>query len=128
MPDQTIGDIDSQFAACLTGIARVEELCAKYGVDTVQAAMAGLIGYVERRIRAAIAAIPDGAYVGEDAVDDDGISDQPLRVRATVTVRGDAMEVDFAGTCPQVKTHLNAPFASVVSATLACLKAVLTGG
>ncbi len=127
VPDQTIGDIDSQFAACLTGAARVEELCAKYGADTVQTAMAGLIDYVERRIRTAIAAIPDGTYVGEDAVDDDGISDTPLLVRAAVTVQGEQMSVDFAGTCPQVKTHLNAPFASVVSATLACLKTVLTG-
>lgn len=127
VPEQTIGDIDSQFAACLTGIDRVEALCRKYGVGTVEAAMAGLIAYVERRIRAAIAAIPDGVYVGEDAVDDDGIGDTPLVVHATVTVRGDALTVDFAGTCAQVKTHLNAPFASTVSATLACLKAVLTG-
>lgn len=127
VPDQTIGDIDSQFAACLTGIARVEALCTKFGVATVEAAMAGLIDYVERRIRAAIAELPDGTYVGEDWVDDDGIGEEPLLVRASVTVRGDTVEVDFAGTCPQVKTHLNAPFASVVSATLACLQGVLTG-
>ena len=89
--------------------------------------MAGLIAYVERRIRAAISEIPDGVYVGEDAVDDDGIGDTPLPVRATVTVAGDALTVDFTGTSPQVRTHLNAPFASTVSATPACLKAVLTG-
>ncbi len=127
VPDQTVGDIDSQFSACLTGTARVEALCAKYGTETVQAAMAGMIDYVERRVRAAIAAIPDGVYVGEDWVDDDGIGSAPLLVRATVTVAGDGLAVNFAGTCDQVRTHLNAPFASVVSATLACLKGVLTG-
>jgi N-methylhydantoinase B len=127
VPDQTIGDIDSQFAACGVGAARLQELCAKYSADTVQAAMAEMIAYVERRVRAAIATIPDGVYVGEDAVDDDGLSDTPLQIRATVTIAGDRMSVDFAGTCPQVKTHMNAPFASTVSATLACVKAVLTG-
>jgi N-methylhydantoinase B len=127
VPDQTLGDIDSQFAACFTGIARMHELCARYGAATVEAAMAGQIAYVERRVRAAVAAFPDGTYSGEDFVDDDGISAEPLRVRANVTVAGDALTVDFTGTAPQVRTHLNAPYASVVSGTLAALKSFLTG-
>lgn len=126
VPDQTIGDIDSQFAACFTGIARMRELCARYGVATVEAAMAGQIDYVERRVRASVAAIPDGTYVGEDFVDDDGLGSGPLRVRASVTVAGDALSVDFTGTAPQVRTHMNAPYASVVSGTLAALKSFLT--
>ncbi|MBP0496353.1 hydantoinase B/oxoprolinase family protein [Pararoseomonas indoligenes] len=127
VPEQTLGDIDSQFAACAVGAARVREMCAKYSAETVGAAMEEMISYVERRVRAAIAAMPDGIYVGEDAVDDDGRSDTPLPIRVTVTVRGDSMVVDFAGTCPQVPTQMNAPYASTVSATLACIKAALTG-
>ncbi|MBX9749371.1 MAG: hydantoinase B/oxoprolinase family protein [Roseococcus sp.] len=126
VPDQTLGDIDSQFAACFTGIARMRELCARYGAATVEAAMAGQIGYVERRVRAAVRALPDGTYVGEDFVDDDGVGSGPLRVRAAVTVAGDALSVDFSGTAPQVRTHMNAPYASVVSGTLAALKSFLT--
>jgi len=128
VPDQTLGDIDSQFAACFTGIARMHELCARHGVATVEAAMAGQIGYVERRFRAAIRALPDGAYIGEDFVDDDGVGSGPLRVRACVTVTGEALSVDFTGTAPQVHTHMNAPYASVVSGTLAALKSFLTDG
>ena len=126
VPDQTLGDIDSQFAACFTGIARMRELCARYGSATVEAAMAGQIAYVERRVRAAVTAMPDGTYVGEDYVDDDGAGSGPLLVRATVTVAGDALSVDFAGSAPQVRTHMNAPYASVVSGTLAALKSFLT--
>jgi N-methylhydantoinase B len=128
VPEQTLGDIDSQFAACAVGAARVREMCDKYSATTVRRAMAEMIAYTERRVRAAIAAIPDGTYAGEDAVDDDGLSDTPLPVRVTLTVKGDSLTVDFTGTSPQVKTHMNAPFASTVSATLACVKAVLTGG
>ena len=127
VPEQTIGDIESQFAACFTGIARVRELCARHGTATVEAAMAGQIAYVERRLRAAIRDLPDGTYVGEDYVDDDGISAEPLLVRASVTIAGDSLAVDFAGTAPQVRTHLNAPYASVVSGTLAALKSFLSG-
>lgn len=77
-------------------------------------------------MRAAIRTVPDGVYRGEDAVDDDGDSDAPLPVCATVTVRGDSVAVDFTGTAPQVRRHLNAPFASTISAALSCVKAVLT--
>jgi N-methylhydantoinase B len=127
VPEQTLGDIDSQFAACFTGAARVQELCARYGAATVEAAMAGQIAYVERCLRAAIGAMPDGEYVGEDYVDDDGLGSGPLLVRARVTITGDALSVDFSGTAPQVRSHMNAPYASVVSGTLAALKSFLTG-
>jgi N-methylhydantoinase B len=88
--------------------------------------MAALQDYSETRMRAAIREIPDGVYTGEDAVDDDGESDAPLPVRATVIVEGDAITVDFTGTAPQVRRNLNAPFASTMSAALSCVKAVLT--
>ncbi len=127
IPEQTIGDIDAQFAACQIGIARVQELCGKYGAPVVRGAMAEMIDYVERRFRAAIAALPDGVYTAEDRLDDDGVGTEPLPVRVAITIKGDKLSVDFAGTSGQVKKNLNAPFASVVSATLACLKGMLTG-
>jgi N-methylhydantoinase B len=126
VPDQTIGDMNSQFAACGTGIARVQELCARHGVAKLRAAMREMQEYAERRVRAVIQSIPDGVYVGEDAVDDDGLSDTPLRIRATVTVKGDAISVDYSGTCDQVETNLNAPFASTIGSTLSALKSALT--
>ncbi|MGH6719775.1 MAG: hydantoinase B/oxoprolinase family protein, partial [Alphaproteobacteria bacterium] len=127
VPDQTIGDFYAQFAANHIGQARVAQLCARYGTATIAATMAEVQDYAERRVRAAIAALPDGTYVGEDALDDVWGEGRPLPVRATVTVRGDALAGDFAGTADQVGCHVNAPFASTVSATLSCLKAVLTG-
>lgn len=126
VPDQTIGDFNAQFAANAIGAERVRGLCRKYGVATVEAAMAELIAYSERRFRAALAAIPDGEWVGEDAVDDDGVTDTPLRVRARVTIKDDTIAVDFAGTDPQVGRNLNCPFASTQSATLTAIKSALT--
>ena len=101
-------------------------LAERYGAEKIVAAMAALQDYSETRMRAAIRAVPDGVYRGEDAVDDDGDSDAPLPVCATVTIRGDSVAVDFTGTAPQVRRHLNSPFASTVSAALSCVKAVLT--
>jgi N-methylhydantoinase B len=66
-------------------------------------------------------------YYGEDAVDDDGSNDEPLWIRAKVTVAGDAMEIDFEGTCPQVSLNINSPLASTASAVMSCIKGVLIG-
>ena len=126
VPDQTIGDFYAQFAANAIGGERIKQLCHKYGVSSVTQSMAELIDYSERRFRAALREVPDGEYFGEDAIDDDGLSDEPLVVKAKVTVSGDSVDVDFAGTCPQVRRNLNCPWASTISATLAAIKAVLT--
>ena len=126
VPSQTIGDFYAQFAANAIGTARMSELCARYGTATVSAAMTELMACPERRFGAARAEIPDGPWLAEDAVDDDGITDTPLLVKAAVTKRGEAISVDFNGTVPQVGRNLNCPWASTVSATLAAIKCALT--
>ena len=126
VPEKTIGDCNAQFAANAVGARRVIELCEKFGADAVTEAMAGLLDYVEQRMRAAIAAAPDGAYVGEDQLDSDGENDEPLVVRARVEIAGDTVSVDYEGTCDQVRTNVNCPFASTIAAGLSCIKSVLT--
>jgi N-methylhydantoinase B len=126
MPDATIGDLNAQFAANAIGAERMRELCRKFGVGTVDAAMVEMLDYAERRIRSAIRAVPDGTYTGEAMLDDDGIGQEPVRIKAKLTVEGDGIEVDFTGSDPQVKTNMNNPFASTEAAAIACLKSVLT--
>lgn len=127
VPDQTIGDLNAQFAANGTGAARVQDLCRKYGVDKVHAAMAALQDYSERRVRTALRAIPDGTYTGEDFIDDDGVHlDTPLRIFATVKKQGDTIDIDFTGTCDQVTRNLNSPYSSTISAALSAVKVVAT--
>jgi N-methylhydantoinase B len=125
-PDQTIGDFYAQFASNAIGAERVRQLCQRYGAAKVTRAMTDLIDYSERRFRAALAAIPDGDYYGEDSVDDDGLTDTHLTVRAKVSIRGDTVSVDYDGTCSQVTRNINCPFASTISATLAAVKSTLT--
>jgi N-methylhydantoinase B len=126
MPEATIGDINAQFAANAVGGERLKDLCRKFGTDSVFAAMDEMLDYSERRIRAAIAAAPDGVYTGEAWLDDDGRGDEPVPVRATVTISGDSIAVDFTGTANQVRTNMNSPYASSISSAIACVKAVLT--
>ena len=126
VPDLTIGDFNAQFAANAIGVLRVKQLCERYGADKVEAAMTEMQDYSERRVRAAIAQAPKGTFYGEDAVDDDGLTDDPLVVKAKVTIAEDSVEIDFEGTCAQVKRNLNCPYSSTLSAALSCVKSVLT--
>ena len=126
VPAQTIGDFDAQFAANRVGAERLRQLCGKYGVQTIDLAMGQLINYSESRFRAALLALPDGVFYGEDAVDDDGITDTPLVVKAKVTIAGDSIAIDFDGPCAQVTRNLNCPFSSTISAALTAVKTALT--
>ena len=126
VPVQTMGDFNAQMAANEVGAGRIRQLCDKYGAEAVVGAMASLLDYSERRVAAAIAAVPEGVYEGEDWLDDDGVSDEKLVVRTQVEFRDGKISVSFDGTSPQVARNLNAPFTSTVSATMCCIKSVLT--
>lgn len=126
VPEQTIGDLDAQFAGNAVGIERVRQLCRKYGSDKVCEAMVGLLEYSERRTRAAIADAPDGVYYGDDRMDNDGITDAPVLFKVRVEISGDEIKIDFDGTSDQTITNINAPFASTIASAMTCVKSVLT--
>ncbi len=86
---------------------------------------AALIDYAERLTRAEIESWPDGTYRFEDFVDDDGFSDQPIPIRVAITVAGDRLEVDFAGSSPQVRGAINSTLSFVKSATYLSVRCVL---
>jgi N-methylhydantoinase B len=124
-PGEREGDLDAQLAALVAGRRRLEELVARRGRDEVRAAMAGLLEYADRLLRAGIAAIPDGVYEAEDALEDDGVGDAPLPIRVRLTVSGDEVEADFTGTAPQARGGINAVAAITASATRYALRVVV---
>jgi N-methylhydantoinase B len=112
-PDERRGDLRAQLAANRLAVGRLEEVCARRGRDLVVAAMEELHDYAERRVRAAIAELPDGRYEASDvleAVEDD------LGLHVALTIEGDELELDFAGTAPQHDGNLNCPLAVTRSA------------
>jgi N-methylhydantoinase B len=127
-PDQVMGDIYAQFASNRTGEARLIEMLDRFGEETVLGAAAALQDYSERRAREAIRAIPDGVYEGEDFVDDNGFTQEPLRVAVKIIVSGDMIEIDMAGSSPQTKGIINSPLASTISAAYGALALLLGGG
>jgi N-methylhydantoinase B len=107
-PRERLGDLRAQLAANHRGIDRIQSLAARYGALGVNAAMDALILYAERMTRRLIASLPQGTYVFEDQMDDDGFDSQPARIRVAVTLRGEEAVVDFTGTSPQRRGGINA--------------------
>ena len=121
---ERFGDLRSQYAGCVAAERRVLSFCQKYGTSTFEAAMEEMVDAAEKLTRAAIAKIPDGTYTFEDYCDNDAITDDPIRIVACVTVRGEEIAIDFTGSSPQVRGGMNAPLAVTVSAACYAIKCI----
>jgi len=123
-PTEREGDLRAQLAAHSLADRRMQEVAARHGAARVEAAFQALFDYAERRTRAAIAAMPDGCYEAAEALEGDGVAEGDLWIRVAVTIAGDAMTVDFAGTDPTGPGNCNCPPAvtrSAVYFVLRCL-------
>lgn len=124
-PQERSGDLWAQIAANRRGAERLAEMVERYGQAEVGEYMQALLAYTERMTRRLIAGLPDGRYSFSDALDDDGVSDQPVSIHATVTIRGEQAEVDFSGTAPQQKGSVNAVYAITLSAVYYVFRCLL---
>lgn len=125
IPDERRGDHYAQIAAAQLGVRRVKEIAGRYGLPTMRAAFDDLIARTYRRMRSAIAEIPDGVYAFEDVMDDDGLGTQNIPIRLRIEVAGDRAVFDWRGSSPQVKGNINVPINATQSAVAYSLKALL---
>ena len=121
MPAEVLGDLHAQIAALRTGERRLLEILAKFGRPTVAAAVEAIIADGEARSRAALAALPQGSWTATDWVDDDGITEEPVKMQVTVTIADGTFTVDFAGSSAAVPGPINMPY----GATEAICKVIL---
>jgi N-methylhydantoinase B len=135
-PEEREGDLGAQIAACQTGARRLQELCSRYGVARAQQAAADLLAYSEELVRKFVASVPAGIYRAEDFLDDDGITNEPVRIAVSICVsrqhgRGARKEhqpvvtIDFSGTSPQVQGAVNAVEAIAYSACFYVFRCLL---
>src|SRR6266699_6251066 len=85
-PIERRGDLNAQLAALRVGETRLGELAGRYSADLVTSGFAAILDYAARRMRRRLAELPPGTYLGEDFLDDDGSSDEPVRVNLAITV------------------------------------------
>ncbi|WP_028603395.1 hydantoinase B/oxoprolinase family protein [Ottowia thiooxydans] len=125
LPELVFGDLDAQLATCNIGERELLRLIDRYGENDLIAYFDELLDYGERLTRGAIAKWPQGSFEFTDHIDDDGFSPDPIPIRCKITVKGDHLLVDFAGSSPQVKGAINSTLSFVKSSTYLTVRCAL---
>ncbi|RDJ19944.1 hydantoinase B/oxoprolinase family protein [Bosea caraganae] len=108
IPDKNWGDLNAVVAALGIAEARVQQAVVKWGIDAVREGRDALIAYAESRTRAIIRTMPDARWSFEDYLEDDFVSDVPVRIKLSVAKDGeDGLHFDFTGSDPQVQAAFN---------------------
>ena len=114
-PRQSTGDFRAQIAASLLGQKRMAEILTRFGAESVETFVDELIEYTERWARAEISKLPDGVYETEALLDDDGVSDRPIRLVLKVQIKEGRVSFDLTGTDDQRSSPMNATLTQTYS-------------
>jgi len=122
---ETAGDFRAQIAANATGVRRLCALVERLGAGVVRQSIDELLSYTERRARAGLRTLPFGVFRAEGWVDNDGYSDQPVRLVVSVSVNDDGVLYDFTGSDPQRRAPVNSTYAMTFAACAYVLKCLI---
>jgi N-methylhydantoinase B len=126
-PVEREGDLAAQIGACQVGESRLHEIVLKYGLDALAVLTEELLEYSDRLMRAELRKLPAGTFIAEDFLDDDGVSDAPIRIAVSITFEpvAGSVVIDFAGSSAQVVGSVNAVYAITYSACFYVLRCLL---
>lgn len=125
LAEEREGDLTAQIGAIYTGINRLKEITARYGQKECLIYANHLISYTARMMKERITSLPDGEYQAEDYLDDDGITNKPIKIAVTIKIKGGQAKIDFQGTDKQCSGPINAVFAITVSAVYYVFRCLL---
>ncbi|MFQ5976807.1 MAG: hydantoinase B/oxoprolinase family protein [Candidatus Heimdallarchaeota archaeon] len=126
--EERLGDFRAQIASLNLGRQRILELFKRYGSGTIAACITETLDYSERWLRRALSEIPAGTYHFEDAMDDDGVSDERLSIKVAITISPDdqsPIAFDFTGTAPQTLGGINMVWAALLASVYYAVKAII---
>lgn len=124
-PEDRVFDLKVQMAANERGKRLVQELVEHFGQAVVEQSVDDVLAYTERRLRQRIAAIGDVSGSFTTYLDDDGFGGDPVPIKATISITGDTMTVDFTGSGPQARGGYNMPEAALNATVYYAVKTML---
>lgn len=106
-PDANDGDLQAMLASLERGRARVADLVGEHGAGGFAQIGEHARAQTSVRARTALSRLADGEYTFADYLDNDAVSDVPLRIAVRARVEAGTVHLDFTGTDPQVESALN---------------------
>jgi N-methylhydantoinase B len=126
MPHYGEGDLMAQMASCTRGNARVQDLFAKYGYETMLKCIDEMLDATERRLRIGIRSVlKEGTYSAVDWLDEDGVSGARVKLAVTVTIKDGHLTLDLSECSPQIASGKNVPLTHCYATAYYCLKSVV---
>ncbi|WP_050523105.1 hydantoinase B/oxoprolinase family protein [Pseudorhodobacter wandonensis] len=105
-PDQVVGDLYSLAACNEAGDRRLQAMMGEFGIADLD----GLSDFIMQTSRAAtlaaIAQVPDGMFSHQMQVDG---YDAPVQMVVSLTIKGETLKADFAGTSGMSRFGVNVP-------------------
>jgi N-methylhydantoinase B len=120
-PHYLDGDLRAMIGSTRIGTELVAERIGTLGIEAGPLYMEGIMAHADQHLRAAVAALPDGTYRGEDGYDDDCFEPMDLTIKVAITIDGDRLHVDFEGTDKQIKGFKNSSLANTYAAVYTAL-------
>ena len=124
LPQSAMGDLNGQLGALDLGVKRMDELLDEYGGATITAALEALGHRAEALMRSERTELPDGRWEAEDYLDNDGINDEPLKIKIALEIKNDTMLLDFTGSAPQCAGPVNIALPTAVATAYVAIKHV----
>ena len=121
--EDVLGDLRAQYAANLTGAAKLKGLAARYGADVLAAASGEIISRTEKAMRAALSKLPNGTYRFTDFVDDTGPDTNPVRLELALHIEDGFATFDWNGTSDARPAGINCYLSYTTAYCLCALKA-----
>ena len=124
-PDLLDGDLQAMLGSTQIGGEQMLALAEDLGPGDRLRYLEGILNHADRRMRAAVAELPDGVYCGAEMTDNDCFTECEIWIRVTITKSGDSLLVDYTGTDPQMKGFKNSSISNTRSATYVALTSFL---
>lgn len=125
VPHLVIGDVHAMIASCAVAGDRVNAFLEETGLDGLDDLAEAIHDFSESAMRASIAAIPDGVFRYEYQIDG---YDSPLKIAAKLTISGDSIAMDYAGSSMQIGRAINCPWVYTNAFTVYPLKCAINPG
>ncbi|ALE91269.1 5-oxoprolinase [Arthrobacter alpinus] len=108
-PDWNRADLNGIVAACRTASRRVQEMCARFGVDVYTSALNALLDRNFRAMKVLLTLVfKEGETLSfTDYIDDDGRGHGPYELRMAITRTGEKVLIDLTGSSPQAQGPIN---------------------
>ncbi|MEJ8476543.1 hydantoinase B/oxoprolinase family protein [Roseibium algae] len=123
VPDLVEGDLAAQTSTLELIERGIHSLMAQYHLQDLKELSHEIRTRAENALATAIAAVPDGSYSAE--METDGLTDSPITLRVKVTIKGNEVSLDFAGSSQQVPKAINCAYCYTLSMSAYAIKCAL---